>query len=62
MVCPFVLAKIVFQEECRTGKGWDDEMEPDNVRKWKAWLEDAPKLESYSIPHCLQLEGMSGIA
>ncbi len=63
MVCPFVLlAKLIFQEECRTGKGWDDEMEPDNVRKWKAWLEDANKLESYTIPQYLQLEGMSGIA
>ncbi len=63
MVCPFILlVKLIFQDECRTGKGWDDEMEPDNVWKWKAWLEDAPKLESYSILQCLQLEGMSGIA
>ncbi len=51
MVCPFVLlAKLIFQEECRTGKGWDDEVKPDNFRKWKAWLGNPPNWNLIQFP------------
>ena len=53
-VCPFILqAKKIFQDECKREKGWDDELEPDNTKKWKRWLEDLPRLEEFKIKRCL---------
>ena len=31
IVCPFVLrAKVIFQDECKSGKEWDDPLSPEN--------------------------------
>ena len=55
LVSPCILqAKMIFQDEVRTQKDWDDEAEPDNAKKWIKWLEELPVLEQeYQIPRCL---------
>ncbi|XP_038049665.1 uncharacterized protein LOC119723179 [Patiria miniata] len=53
-VCPFVLqAKKIFQDECKRGKDWDDELEPGNLEQWMKWLQGLPKLEEFSVPRCI---------
>ena len=35
LVCPFVLrAKVISQDECKSGKGWDDPLSPENQFWW----------------------------
>jgi hypothetical protein len=61
-VGPFVLeAKKIFQNECRMIKGWDDDMSPENVNRWKKWLTDLPKLEEFSVARCLVPEDFGKI-
>ncbi|XP_038066468.1 uncharacterized protein LOC119736528 [Patiria miniata] len=54
-VCPFVLlAKLMFQNECRiVGKGWDEPLEVSTQDQWTRWLDDLPKLEQFSVDRCL---------
>ena len=41
LVCPFVLrAKLIFQDECKSGKEWDDPLSPENQVRWSKWLEE----------------------
>ncbi len=48
-----VLAKKIFQAECRTRKGWDDELETDHASQWVKWQEELPALEEFQLPRCL---------
>ena len=35
MVTPYVLlAKMIFQSECKLGKGWDERLNAENEQKW----------------------------
>ena len=35
LVCPFVpRVKVIFQDECKSGKGWDDPLSPENQIGW----------------------------
>ena len=53
LVCPFVLqAKCIFQDECKADKGWDDELEPGNHRRWIKWLTELPMMEKFEIQRC----------
>ncbi|XP_077997424.1 uncharacterized protein LOC144450652 [Glandiceps talaboti] len=53
-VSPYVLqAKKIFQDECKLGKVWDDNIDPVNCHKWEAWLKGLPKLERFKVPRCL---------
>ena len=53
-VCPFVLlAKKIFQSECKSGRDWDDELCEENIELWKRWLNDLPSLEEFKVPRCV---------
>ena len=50
MAAPFVLpAKLLLQDLCRKGLGWDDVIPSLHLSRWQAWLADLPKL-SLSSP------------
>ena len=54
MVAPYILeAKILFQSECRTKKGWDDQLEEETKQKWINWLENLPVLEELKMDRCV---------
>ena len=54
LVCPFVLrAKMVFQDECKSGKEWDDPLSPENQVRWSKWLEELPLLDQFKVERCL---------
>jgi len=48
-----LLAKLIFQAECKTAKGWDEELEPENRAKWEKWLQDLPVLEEIATDRCV---------
>lgn len=54
IVSPFVLqAKKIFQSECKSNKGWDDELDNENKRAWSKWLSGLMKLKGFEIPRCV---------
>ncbi|XP_042887381.1 uncharacterized protein LOC122263122, partial [Penaeus japonicus] len=51
VLAPFtVRAKKIFQDEVRRKLGWDESLTPENMRKWKRWMEELAELESFQIP------------
>ena len=55
MAAPFVLpAKLLLQDLCRKGLGWDDEIPCLHLSRWQAWLADLPKLSQLSVNRCVK--------
>ena len=58
LVCPFVVrAKMIFQDECKSGKEWDDPLSPENQLRWSKWLEELPLLKQFEVERCLMPAG-----
>ncbi len=50
-LAPLILeGKLIFQEECRVGHGWDDPLLPDNLRRWLKWLQELPLVDAFQMP------------
>ncbi|XP_064635262.1 uncharacterized protein LOC135492633 [Lineus longissimus] len=59
LVSPYVLlAKIIFQDLCRSSIGWDDNMPDSHLEQWRRWCDDLRKLERFKVPRCLKSEGL----
>ena len=55
MAVPFVLpAKLLLQDLCRKGLGWDDEIPSNYLLRWHAWVADLPKLSEFSVDRCVK--------
>ena len=55
MAAPFFLqAKVLLQDLCRKGLGWDDEILCLHLSRWQAWLADLPKLSQLSVKICVK--------
>ena len=62
-VSPFVLpAKAVLQDLCRRGLGWDEAIPEESLKCWKEWLSELPRLEEFSIDHCIKPYGFGKIS
>ena len=48
-----LLAKKIFQDECRLEKGWDEPLHHMNQQKWLKWVEHLPLLQVFQIERCL---------
>lgn len=48
----FIKAKIIFQDECRQGKSWDDPLPSQNAITWKNWPEELEYLKDFSVDRC----------
>ena len=54
-VAPFILnAKLILQDLCRTKLDWDDIIPEEFLRRWRAWLQELPKLEQITIDRCFK--------
>ncbi len=52
-IAPFLLrGKLVLQEMCRNGTGWDDPLPKELQPNWEHWKADLVNLENISIPRC----------
>lgn len=55
LLAPVTLpAKMLLQELCRRGCGWDDEVPKDIKGCWTRWLADLEKLSSFSVERCIK--------
>ncbi|XP_038062679.1 uncharacterized protein LOC119733173 [Patiria miniata] len=61
-LAPFILpVKILLQDLCRQGRGWDEKVEECEMMRWKRWLDDLPRLTCVTIDRCLQPREFSDI-
>eukprot|EP00057_Strongylocentrotus_purpuratus_P002697 XP_003725052.1 PREDICTED: uncharacterized protein LOC100888496 [Strongylocentrotus purpuratus] len=62
-LAPFILrAKLLLQSLCRRGLDWDEKVDEGDVRTWKEWLDDLPRLTGITIPRCLKPDAFKDIA
>ena len=55
MATPFILpAKLLLQDLCRRGLGWDDEVPDLHLTHWLAWVDDLPKISRIAIGRCVK--------
>ena len=53
MAAPFILpAKLLLQDLCRKGLGWDDEIPSSYLSRWRVLLSSVPKLSEFSVDRC----------
>ena len=62
-VSPFVLpAKVVLQDLCRRGLGWDEVVPEESLSRWQGWLYKLPRLQEFSIHCCSKPVGFGNIS
>ena len=55
MAAPFILpAKLLLQDLCRRGLGWDDEVPDLHLTRWPALVDDLPKISRIAIGRCVK--------
>ena len=55
LASPFILpAKIILQNLCKEGVGWDDNITGVYLQRWQEWLDSLPFLETLYIPRCFK--------
>ncbi|XP_037773620.1 uncharacterized protein LOC119569619 [Penaeus monodon] len=54
LLAPFtVRANMIYQEEVRRQRGWDEELSSQNSVKWNAWLSELRELEGFCVNRCI---------
>ena len=48
-----VLAKVLFQELCSKGLGWDDKLPESKTIRWQMWHDDLKETDKIAIPRCM---------
>lgn len=55
ILSPVVLtAKIILQQLCKLGLGWDDLIPSSAAQEWTRWLEELSQLEQFQVIRCLK--------
>jgi hypothetical protein len=53
MVAPFILpAKLLLQDLCRRQVPWNDEITGVDLKRWRQWLMELPRLNEFKTPRC----------
>lgn len=56
-VSPFVLpAKMLLQDICRKGLGWDEPIDDASLQTWQRWLSELGRLNEWSIKRCMKCD------
>ena len=62
MAAPFILpAKLLLQDLCRKGLGWDDEIPNNHLARWRTWLRDLSKLSQITVERCIKPTNSGGM-
>ena len=48
-----VMAKVLFQELCSEGLGWDEKLPESKMIRWQMWLDDLKETDKIAIPRCM---------
>ncbi|XP_030596228.1 uncharacterized protein LOC115787620 [Archocentrus centrarchus] len=54
-------AKMMQQELCRRGCGWDDALPADILKQWERWLEEIKLLAFFKVERCIKPKGFGGL-
>lgn len=61
-VAPFTLsAKMILQELCKKKLGWDERIDGEQLKRWKDWLADLPKLSEVPVSRCFTPLGFGDV-
>jgi hypothetical protein len=53
LISPLVITlKVIFQELCKDGGGWDDPISPRLIRDWESWIRDATACKTVTFQRC----------
>ena len=53
LISPLVITlKVIFQELCKDGGGWDDPISPRLIRDWESWIRDAKICKTVTFQRC----------
>ena len=54
-VSPYTIrAKVLFQEACLKGIGWDEPFSPDQAKQWKQFFQELPQLADIKADRCFK--------
>ena len=54
IISPVVVSiKVLFQELCEKGVGWDEELKEGERKSWIEWLDDLRRATEISVPRCV---------
>ena len=60
LVSPFVLhARLIVQDLCRAGVGWDDTLSEEVKARWMKWSRALDSLPAVTFEHCFRLQWAS---
>ncbi|XP_042243365.1 uncharacterized protein LOC121880274 [Homarus americanus] len=63
LITPSIIrAKIIRQDECRRGVGWDERMAKQNKVAWRRWLDELPHLSRVHVPRCYRPQDANPVA
>ncbi|XP_065197624.1 uncharacterized protein LOC135829146 [Sycon ciliatum] len=52
---PFTMrARVLFQEACVAGYGWNEQLNDDDTARWKRWLSELPELVRIHADRCFK--------
>ena len=61
-VAPFTLsAKMILHELCKKKLGWDERIDGEELKRWKDWLADLPKLSEVAVSRCFKPLGFGDV-
>ena len=59
---PFIFqAKLILQDLCRMKLDWDEEIPEEHLKRWRAWLEELPKLEQFVVERCFKSSNLGEV-
>ena len=62
-LCPFVLpAKLLMEDLCRIGVGWDETLPDHQLVKWKEWTNDVQQVGRFKVTRCIKPPDFNDIA
>lgn len=47
-----VLGKLILKDIWRSGVGWDEPIQSNEIRKWSSWIRALPIIETVNLPRC----------
>lgn len=60
-LAPFLIrAKVIFQEECRRKKGWDEAISEISEGLWQQWMTELTHLTEFRMPRCYDPKATKG--
>ena len=55
-ICPFTIrSRMMFQQLCIKGYGWDDQLDEHDAKAWTQWFSELPSLSAVQVDRCFKV-------